>query len=55
MKCLAHNYMVEDFDLQELAGPNQVAGHFDVGIRRRTVPRYAACGITGITLFITLF
>jgi len=32
MKRLAHNHMVEDFDFQELAGPNQITGHFDVRV-----------------------
>ena len=39
MKSLPHNYVVEDFDFQELAGPNQITGHFDVGLRWRAVLR----------------
>jgi len=37
MAWLAHDDMVKDFDFEELPGPNQVAGYFDVGFAWRCV------------------
>lgn len=46
-------YMVGDFDLEQLTGPNQIPGHFDVGFtggwisRRMVVSQYEAGGGNG--------
>jgi hypothetical protein len=39
--------VVEDFDLQELSGADEVARHLDVGLARRRITAYAVSGITG--------
>ncbi len=35
MAGVANDYVVEDFDFQELASADEVAGNFDVGLARR--------------------
>lgn len=35
---ISNDYMVEDFDLQELAGSDEVASHTDVRVGRLRLP-----------------
>jgi len=39
MLATSDDYMVEDFDFQQLSGANQVAGDFDVGLTRSRFAR----------------
>ena len=38
MDGVAHDYVVEDFDFERLAGSDEIAGDFDVRRGRRFVP-----------------
>jgi len=44
----ADDDVINQVDLEQLAGPDQVASRFDVGFTWRSIPRYAVCGISGV-------
>ena len=49
---MAHNYVIQDFDIQEFPGPNEIVGYFDVCVRRssfatRVIVHQHYCGSAG--------
>jgi hypothetical protein len=45
---VADDHMVDQLNLQQLTGTNEIPRHFDVGFRGRGFAAYAAYGITGV-------
>ena len=45
---ISHDDVIEDFDLEQLACSNEVAGDFDVRFGRGRFAAYAVCDITGV-------
>ncbi len=45
---MSEDYMVKHFDLEELAGSDQITSDADISVARLGITRYSAYGITGV-------